>query len=131
MNFAYLKNAPDFAQLYTYCCEAEEFALSKPNISVTSARKAMEFIVKMIYSAVSGDIQGKTVFEMSTDYAFTSYLNDQILLNSIHFIRKMGMWPFTTAHSPRTKRSRCWKSCIFWWARSVCSGSSFRTIPNS
>ena len=48
MNFAYLKNAPDFAQLYTYCCEAEEFALSKPNISVTSARKAMEFIVKMI-----------------------------------------------------------------------------------
>ena len=90
MNFAYLKNAPDFAQLYTYCCEAEEFALSKPNISVTSARKAMEFIVKMIYSAVGGDIQGKTVFEMSTDYAFTSYLNDQILLNSIHFIRKMG-----------------------------------------
>lgn len=90
MNFAYLKNAPDFAQLYTYCCEAEEFALSKPNISVTSARRAMEFIVKMIYSAVSGDIQGKTVFEMSTDYAFTSYLNDQILLNSIHFIRKMG-----------------------------------------
>lgn len=90
MNFAYLKNAPDFAQLYTYCCEAEEFALSKPNISVTSARKAMEFIVKMIYSAVSGDIQGKTVFEMSTDYTFTSYLNDQILLNSIHFIRKMG-----------------------------------------
>ena len=90
MNFAYLKNAPDFAQLYTYCCEAEEFALSKPNISVTSARKAMEFIVKMIYSAVSGDIQGKTVFEMSTDHAFTSYLNDQILLNSIHFIRKMG-----------------------------------------
>ena len=90
MNFAYLKNAPDFAQLYTYCCEAEDFALSKPNISVTSARKAMEFIVKMIYSAVSGDIQGKTVFEMSTDYAFTSYLNDQILLNSIHFIRKMG-----------------------------------------
>ena len=90
MNFAYLKNAPDFAQLYTYCCEAEDFALSKPNISVTSARKAMEFIVKMIYSAVGGDIQGKTVFEMSTDYAFTSYLNDQILLNSIHFIRKMG-----------------------------------------
>ena len=90
MNFAYLKNAPDFAQLYTYCCEAEDFALSKPNISVTSARKAMEFIVKMIYSAVGGDIQGKTVFAMSTDYAFTSYLNDQILLNSIHFIRKMG-----------------------------------------
>ena len=90
MNFAYLKDISDFAQLYTYCCEAEEFALSKPNISGASARKAMEFIVKMIYSAVGGDIQGKTVFEMSTDYAFTSYLNDPVLLNSIHYIRKMG-----------------------------------------
>ena len=44
MNFAYLKNAPDFAQLYTYCCEAEDFALEKPNISVTSARKAREYL---------------------------------------------------------------------------------------
>ena len=64
MNFAYLKNAPDFAQLYTYCCEAEDFALEKPNISVTSARKAMEFLVKMIYRAVVGETQGKTVFEL-------------------------------------------------------------------
>lgn len=90
MNFAYLKNAPDFAQLYTYCCEAEDFALEKPNISVTSARKAMEFLVKMIYRAVVGETQGKTVFEMSTDNAFVSYLNDPVLLNSIHYIRKMG-----------------------------------------
>jgi len=44
MNFDYMKTAPDFAQLYTYCCEAEEFVLSNPNITVTSARKAMEYV---------------------------------------------------------------------------------------
>lgn len=90
MNFDYMKNAPDFAQLYTYCCEAEEFALNKPNISVTSARKAMEYVVKLLYGAAIDDIRGKTVFEMATDYRFIQYVNDQILLNSIHYIRKMG-----------------------------------------
>lgn len=90
MNFEYMKNAPDFEQLYTYCCEAEEFALSKPNISVTSARKAMEYVVKFLYGAVVDDVGGKTVFEMVTDDQFTRYVNDQILLNTIHYIRKMG-----------------------------------------
>ena len=90
MNFDYMRNAPDFAQLYTYCCEAEEFVLSKPNISVTSARKAMEYVVKLLYGAAIDDIRGKTVFEMATDYRFIQYVNDQILLNSIHYIRKMG-----------------------------------------
>ena len=47
MNFDYMKNAPDFAQLYNYCSEAEEFAISRPNISVTAARKAMEYVVKL------------------------------------------------------------------------------------
>ena len=90
MNFDYMKNAPAFAQLYTYCCEAEEFALLKPNISVTSARKAMEYVVKLLYGAAIDDIGGKTVFEMATDDRFIQYVNDQILLNSIHYIRKMG-----------------------------------------
>lgn len=90
MNFDYMRNAPGFTQLYTYCCEAEEFALLKPNISVTSARKAMEYVVKLLYGAAIDDIGGKTVFEMATDYRFVSYIQDQILLNTIHYIRKMG-----------------------------------------
>ena len=90
MNFSYLQNSPDFTQLYTYCCEAEDFALSKPNISIASARKAMEFMVKLLYGSAIDDVRGKTVFEMTTDDRFTQYVNDQILLNSIHYIRKMG-----------------------------------------
>ena len=41
MNFTYLEKYPKFQKLYTYCTEAEEFALTKPNISATSARKGM------------------------------------------------------------------------------------------
>ena len=90
MNFDYLKAYPDMKKLYEYCSEAEEFALYKPNISATSARKAMEFIVKMIYASFVGQDYGLTVFEMITDLRFTDYIGDDTFINTIHYIRKMG-----------------------------------------
>ena len=90
MNFEYLKSFPDFSKLYDYCAEAEEFAVSKPNISATASRKAMEFIVKMIYISLSGQDYGLTVFEMGTDPRLEDYVNDPTLVNTIHYIRKMG-----------------------------------------
>ena len=90
MNFDFLKPFPKFNKLYTYCSEAEEFALTKPNISATSARKAMEYIVKMIYASAVGQDYGFTVFEMVTDVRFVDYVNDPTLISSIHYIRKMG-----------------------------------------
>ena len=90
MNFDYLKPFKEMNKLYEYCAEAEEFALSKPNISATSARKAMEFIVKMIYVSLLGRDYGCTVFEMITDVRFTGYVGDPVFINSLHYIRKMG-----------------------------------------
>ncbi len=90
MNFGFLKPFGDLKKLYEYCSEAEEFAVSKPSISSTSARKAMEFVVKMIYAAVVSEDYGFTVFEMITDVRFTDYVNDPTLINTIHYIRKMG-----------------------------------------
>ena len=46
----------------------------------------MEFIVKMIYASLTGEY-GVSVFEMVTDIRFVDYVNDQILINSIHYIR--------------------------------------------
>lgn len=90
MNFDYIKAFPDMKKLYAYCSEAEEFVLLKPNISATSARKAMEFIVKMIYISLVGQDYGLTVFEMVTDYRFIDYIGDDTLIGTIHYIRKMG-----------------------------------------
>lgn len=90
MNFEFLKNSKEFNKLYTYCKEAEDFALTHSNISATSARKAMEFIVKMIYASIASMDYDYTVFEMVTDPRFMDYVNDPILINSIHYIRKMG-----------------------------------------
>ncbi len=90
MNFTYLSQFPEFKKLQDYCSEVESFVESHPNISTTSARKAMEFIVKFIYTSLMGQDYGFTVFEMVTDVRFTGYVNDPILISSIHYIRKLG-----------------------------------------
>lgn len=95
MNFTYLEKFPKFKKLHEYCSEAEEFALSKPSISAVSARKAMEFVVKMIYSSLIGQDYGFTVFDMMTDVRFIDYINSPTMINSMHFVRKMGN---TAAH---------------------------------
>lgn len=90
MNFDYMKQFTQLAKLYEYCEEADEFALAKPNISATAARKAVEYIVKLIYSSIAGYDCGVTVFEMMTDVRFTEYVGDETLMSSFHYIRKMG-----------------------------------------
>ncbi len=92
MNFDFLKGNHDFKKLYEYCSEAEEFVYSKPNISATAARKAMEYLVKFIYTSILGEAasNGLTAFEMITDARFTDYINDPTVISSIHYIRKMG-----------------------------------------
>ena len=91
MNSKFLQPFLKLRKLYEYCCEAEEFALTKPNISATSARKGMEFIVKMIYASnVTAYDTGVTVFEMITDVRFVAYINDTVVINTLHYLRKMG-----------------------------------------
>lgn len=65
MNFGYLENNDSFVALYTACREAEEFALMKPDISAMSARKAMEWVVRYIYSEIDANPPyGYTVFDI-------------------------------------------------------------------
>ena len=90
MNFDFLKPLQDMKKLYDYCSEAEEFVISKPNISVGDARKAVEYIVKTIYISLVGDDHGYTTFEMMTDSRFIDYIDDRTFMNSVHYVRKMG-----------------------------------------
>lgn len=96
MNFDFLKNIKSFTKLYNFCAEAEKLVLIAPSMSVVSARKANEFVVKFIYSAnVNSYDYGFTMFEMMQDVRFVEAINDQIVLDAMHYIRKMGN---TAAH---------------------------------
>lgn len=91
MNFVYLEDQVEFTALYSACREAEEFALTKPDISATSARKAMEFIVKYIYTGFEPyPPYGCTVYDMIGDPRFQNQFADRAMLDSIDFIRRTG-----------------------------------------
>lgn len=91
MNFSYLKQYTEFESLHNICREAEEFALTKPDISATSARKAMEFIVKYIYAGFEPyPPYGCTVYDMIRDPRFQNQFADPAMLNSIDYIRRTG-----------------------------------------
>ena len=91
MNFTYLENQKDFSTLLTYCNECESFACSSADISITAARKAMEYMVKLLYGThITSDIRGLTLFDMLSDYDFVDYIDNRTLLDSIHQIRRKG-----------------------------------------
>lgn len=91
MNFSFLDPLPDLDVFKRYCHEAEDFAQTYPDVSITAARKAVEYMVKLLYgSSISSAIYGMTVYDMLSDPRFTARIGDTNLLNRFHYIRKMG-----------------------------------------
>ena len=48
-NFSYLQQVPDLAPLYKYCCRAEQYQKFDPDASANNSRKALEWMVNVIY----------------------------------------------------------------------------------
>ncbi|MBR4081443.1 MAG: DUF4145 domain-containing protein [Clostridia bacterium] len=91
MNFDFLTSVPDLEKLSRYCYEAEHFAFDYPDVSLTAARKAMEYLVKVLYgTTISRDMDGMTIYDMLSDPRFTAWLDDPGLLRRMHAIRQMG-----------------------------------------
>ena len=91
MNFTYLESKKDMDKLRAFCEEAEEYALSNSNISITAARKAVEYIVKFLYASIVGWAdRSMSLFDMLSDPTFSNYVSDTKVIGSIHVIRKMG-----------------------------------------
>ena len=110
-NFDFLKDSPDFADLYRYCNQAEEFQKNDPEISALQARRAMEYTVKAIYMLKGWEIGERTsLFELVDAEEFSSFIDDSKLMMALHYIRKAGN---NAAHMG-----------------SISSGESFFTILN-
>ena len=100
-NFSFLNEFPQFAELATYCEDAESFALSKPNLSAISARNAIEFVIKYIYKAKVGSLPVRaSLFELIDSYEISNFINDDVIRDSLHFIRILGN---NAAHNNKIK----------------------------
>ena len=90
MNFDFLNNRFLFKKLYAFCKDAEEFVISRPELSAISQRKALECGVKYFYATKYGSYSEKaSLFSLIQDEAFSSYM-DATLLSGIHLIRQVG-----------------------------------------
>ena len=92
MNFSYLKILDLPKGLYEACREAELFAKTFPTASLSSARRAGEFIVKMMYASLidDQDLYGKTTFDMLSELRVTGSTKDKKWFDAAHKVRKSG-----------------------------------------
>ncbi|AUD62130.1 hypothetical protein BK010_00390 [Tenericutes bacterium MO-XQ] len=91
MNFEYLSKTQELSELNLFCKDAEEFVLSRPDLSASQARKALEFLVKLVYQLRNAYVpQRSSLFELVSSEDFTSFINSPAMLSSLHYIRKVG-----------------------------------------
>lgn len=90
-NFDFLKQSPDFADLYNYCHKAEQMQKSDPEISAIYARRAMEYTIKAIYLLEGWNIPERVnLFELVDAEEFRSFVDNNELMMALHYIRKAG-----------------------------------------
>ncbi len=90
-NFKFLDNLNEYSELNNFCNKAERLAISYPNISVAYSRKALEYMVKTIYSINYKDYPEKlSLYALMTDKRFVSIIENETVLASLHFIRNVG-----------------------------------------
>jgi len=91
VNFSFLSSLKDLSELNVFCNDAETFALSRPDLSAIQSRKALEYLVKLVYQLKTSKIpQRSSLFELVTAEDFSSFINNNEMLSSLHYIRKVG-----------------------------------------
>jgi len=89
MNFNFIENTL-LNNLYLLCQKAESFALSDPETSALSSRRALEYIVKYIYQVNFDHVPKSTLFELVTHRKFVTLIDDEGIVAAIHYIRTVG-----------------------------------------
>ncbi len=89
-NFEFVKQYSGLNQLFGFCNDAEILMKTKPDLSAVSARKALECLVKIFYTAKYGYVEpSASLFELVQDDRFTNY-TEPAILTPLHYIRTLG-----------------------------------------
>ena len=91
MNFDYLKNLDGLNKAYYSCNNAEELALTKPDLSMVAARKSAEAVAKFVYRvAHSEEAEFLSFVDILRDPVVKEYMRKRSIQDAFHFIRKHG-----------------------------------------
>lgn len=89
-NFDYIKNC-GLDRLYSLCDAAEENQVNHPELSAISARRALEYVVKSIYTMKGTQIPERaSLFELIDGESFREFIGDSRVMMAVHYVRKVG-----------------------------------------
>ena len=89
-NFDYIKDC-GLDRLYSLCDAAEENQVNHPELSAISARRALEYVVKSIYSMKGVQIPERaSLFELIDGEPFRDFIGDDRVMMAVHYVRKVG-----------------------------------------
>lgn len=91
-NFDFIKDLDGLSRAYGSCNNAEELAISKPDLSIISSRKGAECLARLIYRVAYREEAEQLEFaSILSDIRVKNYLkNNRGILNAFHYIRRMG-----------------------------------------
>lgn len=89
-NFPFLPSTPEYAPLLTHLAEAE--SASTPSDTALKCREALGAILSFIYEKLGVSMpESATMLEILDGRLISGFVNNCVLLESLHFIRKAGM----------------------------------------
>ena len=91
-NFDYLKDIEELQDLYGFCSAAEDTQQTNYDVCALNGRRALEWIVKAIYTLKGIKIEPRTsLLEMMSSEPFTQFIgDDDKLMMAAHYVRKIG-----------------------------------------
>ena len=90
-NFDYLQDIDALRDLYRFCSAAEETQKTDYDTCAINCRKALEWLVKAIYTLKHIEVSDKDrLYELMTGYPFVQFIDDDRLMMAAHYVRKVG-----------------------------------------
>ncbi len=91
-NFDYLQDIEALKDLYGFCSAAEDTQQTNYDVCALNGRRALEWIVKAIYTLKGIKIEPRTsLLEMMSSEPFTQFIgDDDKLMMAAHYVRKIG-----------------------------------------
>ena len=110
-NFDYLKDIEALKDLYGFCSAAEDTQQTNHDVCALNCRKALEWIVKAIYTLKGVEVEKRTpLLELITGEPFMQFIGpDDRMLMAIHYVRKIGN---KAAHEGSVKKQEAFFSLL-------------------
>lgn len=111
--FEFIKENPKYAGIYSLCTTAEN--ATEPVKKAEKCRDALNGIIALIYERYGITMpSGATMLELVDGKIISGFVNNSILLDSLHYIRKLGINAEHDLHIKKTQSKLALDNLVFF-----------------